>query len=351
MRREFLIKLLIISQVLGSCSILDNGDPDPYSALPSLKSDGAFIINEGNFLAGNGSLSFFSNDSVKIYNDLFSELNGRPLGDIPFSMVIHDSKAYIIVNNSGKIEVLDLHTLKSIAMIRNISSPRCMLVVGQEKAYVTSLYSKEITVINLKTNTVSGKINIHRTSESMVRANNKVYVSCWTSTNKLMIIDPAADQLVDSVEVGYEPESMVLDNENKLWILCSGGYSGEHYPELLSVNTVTDKIEKRFVFSSRYSWPSSLAINETGDMLYYISGGIYRFGTSSASLPEKPFIPPKGRLFYRTAIQPVTGYIFATNAVDYQQRGYLIRFNPDGSLIDSVKADIIPGSICFKNGI
>ena len=38
-----------------------------------LSGQGVFVINEGNFRAGNGSLSFFSYDSVKLYNNIFMD--------------------------------------------------------------------------------------------------------------------------------------------------------------------------------------------------------------------------------------------------------------------------------------
>jgi hypothetical protein len=47
-------------------------------------------------------------------------------------------------------------------------------------------------------------------------------------------------------------------------------------------------------------------------------------------------------------VDPDRGEIFVTNAVDYQQRVYVLRFMANGSLIDSSRADIIPGSFCFK---
>jgi hypothetical protein len=46
--------------------------------------------------------------------------------------------------------------------------------------------------------------------------------------------------------------------------------------------------------------------------------------------------------------EPGTGIIYATNAVDYQQKGYLLRISPKGEVIDSLQAGIIPGGLCFK---
>ena len=72
---------------------------------------GVFILDEGNFRGGNGSLSFFSYDSMKIFNDLFYNVNGRPLGDVPNSILLKEDKVYIVVNNSGNIEVIDQTSL------------------------------------------------------------------------------------------------------------------------------------------------------------------------------------------------------------------------------------------------
>jgi hypothetical protein len=163
-----------------------------------------------------------------------------------------------------------------------------------------------------------------------------------------MIINTKTDKVIDSVEVGHEPESMVLDKNNKLWVLCSGGYSGQYNAELIAINTTTDEVDKRLVFPSKTSYPSSVQLNKTGDTLYYIDGAIWRMDIASSLLPVKPFFPASGRLYYKMGIDPVKEEIFITNAIDYQQKGYVLRLKTNGSLIDSSKADIIPGSLCFK---
>jgi len=142
-----------------------------------IKGDGVFIINEGNYLAGNGALSFYSYSTGKIFNNIFTLANGRPLGDVPNSMVISGNNGYIVVNNSGRIEVVEKNTLLSIKTINDLVSPRNILPVSGTKAYVSSLYSNSITIIDLLANSVSGKIDIRRSSEAMVLAGDKAYVS------------------------------------------------------------------------------------------------------------------------------------------------------------------------------
>lgn len=309
---------------------------------------GVFILNEGNFTAGNGSLSYYSFDSLKIYNDIFSGVNNRPLGDVPNSMIISKGSAYIVVNNSGKIEVVDKNTILSLKTITGLASPRYILLTDSSKAYVSSLYSPKITIINLQTNSVSGYIDIRRSSEAMLLKGEKAFVSCWMSGNEIMIINTKTDKVIDSVEVGYEPESMVIDRNDRLWVLCSGGYTEEYNAELDVLNTANNEVERRMAFPSAQSYPTSLHINRTGDTIYYIDNAIWRMDIGSSSLPVQPFIQASGRLYYKLGIDPVKGDVFATNVIDYQQRGFLLRFTASGSLIDSSKVDIIPGSLCFK---
>ena len=52
------------------------------------------------------------------------DINSRPLGDVPYSMGIDGSRIYIIVNNSGKIEVAGMNDMRSVTTISKIASPR-----------------------------------------------------------------------------------------------------------------------------------------------------------------------------------------------------------------------------------
>jgi hypothetical protein len=131
-----LIKIAVLYLTVVSCT------KTPVSPSENLSvGGGVFILNEGNFRGNNGSLSFYSYDSIKIFNDIYYTVNGQTLGDVPNAMVIKGDKAYIVVNNSGKVEVIDQTTIQSKATIKGLISPRNLAVINDNKAYVSSLYS------------------------------------------------------------------------------------------------------------------------------------------------------------------------------------------------------------------
>jgi YVTN family beta-propeller protein len=339
-----LIKTALLFLLVVSCS----KDPK-FPNINYTMGGGVFLLNEGNYRSGNGSLSFYSYDSSKIYNDLFYSANGRPLGDVPNSMLLNDVNAYIIVNNSDKIEIIDASTFVSKSTIENLKSPRYMAIVNETKAYVTSLYSDSVAIINLNNNKVTGYINLRRTSEAIVAYGGKVFISNWTGGKEVMVINGATDRVTDSIQVGAEPESMILDRNGTLWVLCNGGYARKSNAELYKINAATNRIEDKYVFPSIDDSPANLVIDGYGQTLYYIDDNIMQMDIGASSLPSVPVIEKGGgQYFYKMAINPLNGDILVTDALDYAQSGYLYIYSGKGELVTKQKAGIIPGSMCFK---
>jgi hypothetical protein len=338
-----LIVLLSICTVVVSCTKVKDNLNESF-----LTGSGVFILNEGNFRWGNGSLSFYSYDSLKIYNNLFFNINGRPLGDVPNSMEIYGEKSYIVVNNSGKIEVVSSNSLESISTINGLISPRNIKIVNENRAYVTSIYSDSVAIIDLFDNVISGYINLRRSSEAIVVSGNKAFISNWLDGNEVMVVNTENNVVVDSMQVGVEPESMVIDRNNILWVLCNGGWARENYAELLGLNTISHQVEKDFVFTDKLESPTCLRIDGNGETLFYLESGVRRMSIDAETLPTDTFIPETERYFYKIAIDPVNGDIFITDAVDYQQQGFVLNYNSDGIFISEQKADIIPGFMNFK---
>jgi DNA-binding beta-propeller fold protein YncE len=337
--KNLLALILLLSAVLVSCS--KEKEPDLF---PGGK--GLFILNEGNYLAGNGSLSFYSSETKSIYNDLFSAKNIRTLGDIPTFLATDNGTGYIIVNNSGTIEKIDMETLESLGTITGLTSSPRQMVIYNGKGYVSSLYTNNITIIDLAEFDVEGQIDIGCTSEALKLLGSTLFAANWSGGSKIVAVDLLTKQF-QNIVTGMEPESMVLDKYNKLWVLCTGGWNNEEIPQICKINTSTLAVETTLSFRTNTDNPSSLTINSTGDTLYYIDEGIRRMPISASSLPSDVIVSPGTSLFYKVAPAPWKGNFYVTDAVDYQQTGRLMVFDKNGTLIDTENTGIIPGFMYF----
>lgn len=336
--RTIIIMLPLFAILLVSCE--RGNDPSLFPA-----GQGYFILNEGNYLAGNGSVSFYSSETGEIHNDLFTAVNERALGDIPSFLAVDGDRGYIIVNNSGTIEVVSMLTLESIATLTGLNSPRQMVIRGR-KGYVSSLSSNEVTVIDLDRMEISGNFDIGCTSEAMAIAGDKLFSAFWSGGDRIVITDLATEEVVTTVTVGLEPESMVLDRDNRLWVLCTGGWNGEEIPRLVRINTVTCEKEAEMFFRTVNDNPSSLTVNPTGDTLYFLDEGVRRMPVTASGLPSEAYVPAGARLFYKLAAGS-GGQVAVTDAIDYQQKGDFLVYNSKGELADTEQAGIIPGFMFF----
>jgi len=352
---------LLLLCTIGSC--MKDEEIWKFDKLETRKtSSGLFVLNEGNFTYDNASLTYYDLHSQEVIEDAFFKANALPLGDVAQSMTIKDSLGYIVVNNSGKILIINIHTFKIVGKITGLTSPRYIHFVNDSKAYVSDLYAKAITIINPKTLTITGSISVNNhapsfyqhPTEQMIQVGKYVFTNCWSFDNKVLIIDSENDRVVDSIEVTKQPNTMVLDKNKKLWVLCDGGLNGSPYGKetasLIRINTASRNIEQTILFKTDES-PGGLSINGSGDTLYFINRDIYQMPITS-STPHKiistPYSHNQPGGYHAIAIDPYNSDIYIADAVDYVQPGYVYRYTPHAEPLDTFKVGIIPGAFCFK---
>jgi len=345
-------RIFIIALVLLAFSSCKKDEPEAVPAV--FNPPGVFVLNEGNFTTGNASLTWMGFQSDTVMSDAFYAVNKVPLGDVANYMTIHNNKGYIVVNNSGLIYVTNISDGTFLGKISGLTSPRELLIISDNLALVSDLYDKYLTVVNPSTFEVTGKIDLNgRSSESMQKIGNRVFVANWSGLNqknpndKVLVVELDNLKLVDSVQVTKEPNSMVVDKNGKLWILCSGGYGNTETPALYRIDPFDNSIERRFDFPEKNSNPFSLSINGAGEQLYFLNKSVFRMNIAADQLPTQPFIENGENNFYTLGVRPDIEELFVSDVLDYVRNGKVLVYNQSGSFKHKFEAGIIPGYFCF----
>ncbi len=362
------IKLVVVAALTASFTACQTTDPVPDQPYDK----GVLVLNAGNFTDNNGTLSLLSRDSKTIVLDVFMKENSRSLaGGVQGYAEVND-KGLILVDNStaGKdvVEIVNSHTFKAIATIpsADIENPRAIVKVSDTKAYITcwdatgdfsNFYKNPgyVAVIDLTTNKLTKKIIVQNGAESIVVVGSEAFVGSAGGSGKtiLSVIDVATDAVKQKVEVGADPSVLDVDANGRLWIYAND--------QLLRLNTSTKAIEARLKVSSPNldASPSAFALSADKRTFYFTSsyydakdgykekGETYSFGIDATSIvADKPFIK---RLFGGgLSVDAQTGTIYAGLIPSYKQAGYVFRYQTNGTLIDSVKAEIAPSKFFFK---
>jgi len=365
---KYLLIILSITIITQSC-MNDNVLQDFERLNTNETEKGIFVINEGNFMYSNASLSYYNPKTKEIINDVFYNTNALPLGDVAQSMTINNSLGYIVINNSGKIYIININTFKYVGKITGLVSPRHIYFVNEQKAYISDLYSKSISVYNPMIQQITNTIDIsngntefsQHNSEMFVQSGNKVYVNSWSYDNKVLVINSISDEITDSITVGKQPNSMVIDKNNMLWVLSDGGFAGSNYGQenasLTQIDLQTNNIVQTLSFSDIDASPNNLCINSTKDTLYFVYGnwassvngsGIYQMSINNTELPANPFISTETKTIYGLNFDKENNELYFSDAVNNTQNGFVFRYKSNGIAIDTFKVGINPNGFCFK---
>ncbi len=344
-------------------------EPLPPQIVTTIK--GFYLLNEGNMNMNKASLDYYDYQSGIYRRNIYGQANPEAtlgLGDVGNDIGIYGTKLYAVINNSNKVEVMDVKTTQRLKVI-NVKNCR-YVTFAHGKTYV-SAYDGETQIGGVSPNGFVAEI------------------------------DTATLSIVRTMQVGRQPEEMAVVG-NKLYVANSGGYNPQNYEKTITVidlNTFT-KIKEILVavnlhrlkvdaygdlyVSSRgdyFNIPSKLFVIDTqidsvkkvfdipcsnltiaGDTAYVI-GSEFSYTTfdwkisysminiKTESLLEESFLPKSIsnmiKVPYGIAIDFISKYIYITDASDYVSPGKLYCIDKEGNIKFTVTTGDIPAHFAF----
>lgn len=165
--------------------------------------------------ANNARLDFLRFKDGAYVSDAFGTVNPsvQGLGDVGNDIAVHGDEVWIVVNNSGIVEVLSAESEKEIAAIE-VPTPR-NVAFDDRYAYVTSWAGAYTTL-----------------------AEDYSLADYSNPKGRVYRIDLTTKALAGTVEVGYQPEGIAC-RDGKLYVANSGGISCQLPPDYQYENTLS----------------------------------------------------------------------------------------------------------------
>lgn len=350
---KHLVWALAVPMLFVACDDDDNpgggGDDDQNFRAES----GVYVFNQGNQSAGiGGSLSFIDPSTASYRNDVFLLVNGRELGSMLQDGVVLGDNLYIAVNGSNTVEVVNKNTVQSVAQIptpSDLGGPRDVVTDGE---YVyASMYGGYVVRIDPATNEIDNTVQVGPNPEEMAVLGNHLYVvnsdgMNWPPANcsvSKINLDDFTE--VKKIEVGNNPNKIVAHAASgKLFVACWGDFYNNPN-SLWTIDAASDEATDLQV--------SVTFMCISGDVLYTIydsyngpeSVQYVAYNAEDNSVLDDTFIPVvtsnNGSEYNRVdspagiTVNPADGHIFIASYVDdpaYTLPSYVYEYNAQGEV-------------------
>ena len=342
MKQAFLKSLCILSVTF----LLSCGDDD--SAPLGAYENGVFVVNEGNFLEGDGSVTYYNRSSGVIDQTIFDKVNDIPLGDVFQSAFVHNGLTYLIVNNSNKVEVVDSYTFESRFSITDLQLPRYMTVynsIGYLTEWVSFTEAGRVSIIDLATGEIGDRITVGFGAEDVEILSNKAYVT--NNFEGTMSVINLEDQSVQTISLSDGPGQIVTDKNGAIWVACAGGFAANN-GAIHKINTSNNTVSASFELNVNIL--SRLVIDNSGSTIYFISGNsVYAHGIDDTNLSDQAIVTINtATSLYGLGLDPATDILYISDSKAFLENGTVYRYNLDGSQIDSFESGRGPNGFVFN---
>lgn len=350
------ILLIVLSSAVFFTSCTN--DDDTLELPLGAYDNGVLILNQGGFGAGNASMSYLSDDLATFQNNIFSVVNPSvTMGDTAQDVGFYNDLAYIVLNGSNKIQIVNRYTLAHVGTISTgLVNPRYIVFVNG-KGYVSnwgngsSTTDDYLAVINLSDHSLDAPIPVAEGPERMVVNNNTVYVAHaggFGFGNTVSVVN-TTNSNVSSVTVGDVPNSLEIAN-GELYVLNGGKPSWSGSPtagSLSKISLATNTVTSTINFGAAQH-PSNLEI-ENNDWYCTVDSDIFKTSLSATTLPASPIFSTTSQGVYGVYSFAVkNNKIYVGDAVDYSSNGKVYVYTVTGDLVSDKTVGVIPAGFYFN---
>lgn len=299
--------------------------------------NGIFVLNEGNFGTPSASVTFLSNDLATIEQDVYKKNNGTDLGDVLQTLTYNGDNAYLVLNNSNKITVVNRYTFKKTGEITaQINQPR-YISIANNFIYVTNdeyLGPKSVTIYKLSDLSFVKKIAFTDTAERIVEAGGTIFVqnATYGFGNTLTRINPATNEVASVVTLPNGNINKTISNNSTVYTIAAGTTDSYIY-QISAAGTITKTTTLTGISNA-----TNLDID--GGKYYFSSGNkVYSMDMSATVTPTTPIVTATGGPYSALyGFNAINGKIYTSDANGFTADSKVTVYSTTGSVIKTFEA-------------
>lgn len=213
---------------------------------------------------------FFSSSQLLNAQPSYKVISKIPLEGDGFwdYLSIDETSSHLYVSHSSMALVVDLKTGKQIGKIEGTNGIHGIAPVPSlNKGFTSNGRDNSVTVFDLKTLAVTGKIEVTGTNPDAILydAYSQQLFTFNGGTANSTVIDPKTNKVIGTIKLDGKPEFPVSDGNGKIYVNI------EDKSEISLINAKTLKVEKSWSIAPGEE-PSGLALDNETHRLFSVCG-------------------------------------------------------------------------------
>lgn len=335
---------------------------------------GFYLLNEGNMGSNKASIDYFDATTGTYNLNIYAARNPtvvKELGDVGNDIMIYGNKMYAVINCSHKVEVM---TPDSARQIAKIDIPNCRYAIGHNGDLYVSSYVGPVQIdpsaprgavfkVDTTSLAVVGSVEVGYQPEEMVVIGDRLYVANSGGyrvpdyDNTISVIDLNTFTVADVITVEESANFHRLDRDShgRLWLSSRGDYYGNINSDLLVIDPTSKQVIKEMGIPVSDMWADGDTLYTISTEWSYVTGqntvSYAKIDMASMEVLDRNIIKDGTdksiTLPYGIAVNPISKDFYVCDAKSYVVSGTIYCFAPDGILKWKQTTGQIPAHITF----
>ncbi|HCA05880.1 hypothetical protein [Chryseobacterium sp.] len=335
--------LFAFTLLLGivSCSNDNNDEQEVFYG------NGFLIANEGTFGKPEGDVTFVSADLNLKQDNIFSLNNGgAKLGDVLQMIAFKGENAYLLLNNSNRIQIVNRFNFKAAGEIKaELNVPRYM-AFANNNIYVTNdkyLGDKFVSIYKASDFSFIKKITFTDAAERIVEAGNNIFVqnASFGFGNKITYINTSTNDIQSTITLPNGNINKIISNNQNVYAIAAGTTDSYIY-QISSTGSITKTTTLTGIANG-----TNLEISN--GKFYFSSGkNVYAMDMTATTAPTSPLFTVANSVDNFSALygfSVINDKIFTSDSNGFTQASKIVVYSTSGTIIRSFTAGIGSNSV------